>query len=271
MNTRKPYPSDLTDAQWQILEPLFPAERPAQMRGRPRQYSWREIVNGLLYLLRTGCAWRYLPHDLPPYSLVSNYYHQWRKDGLLDRIEAVLRTKVRQQAGKELTPSAVIIDSQSVKTTDKGGPEASEETIGYDAAKQVKGRKRHLIVDMLGLIWVVLVTAASVQDPAGAGRAFARLEPHAQRLQTVYGDARYGGTLPNLIDNLTGWQVNVVEKPKDQKGFVLLPKRWVVERTFAWLGKYRRLSKDYEFEPESSEAMIQWAMVHRMVRLLRPT
>jgi putative transposase len=271
MTTRKTYPSDLTEAQWQLIQPLLPCERAEGAEGRPREYPWREIVNAILYLARTGCQWRYLPHDLPPYWLVSHYYHEWRKNGVLERVHDVLRTKVRQKAGKQPEPSVVIVDSQSVPTTDRGGPHEPEPTIGYDAAKQVKGRKRHLIVDTLGLIWVLLVTAASLQDPAGAKRAFAYLEPHAQRLQTIYADARYGGTLPSLVQDLYGWKLEVVHKAKDQKGFVVLPKRWIVERTFAWFGKYRRLSKDYEFEPDSSAAMIHWAMIDRMSKVLTAT
>src|SRR5262249_14657131 len=145
------------------------------------------------------------------------------------------------------------------------------QTIGYDAGKQIKGRKRHLIVDTLGLIWVALVTAASVQDPAGAKQALAQMEPHSERLHKIYADGRYGGSLPNLVKNLFDWELEVVKKADDQPGFVVLPKRWIVERTFAWLGKYRRLSKDYEYEPASSEAMIRWAMIQRMSRVLTDT
>ena len=147
-------PTNLTDAQWQLISGFFQPRRPG-LAGRPREYSYREIVNAILYLIRTGCQWRHLPHDFPPYTQVSDYYHHWRKNGLLESLQDTLRTQVRQQAGKADEPSVVMIDSQSVKTTEKGGRSEPEKTIGYDAGKQVKGRKRHLAVDTLGLLWAL--------------------------------------------------------------------------------------------------------------------
>ena len=256
------YPSDVTDEQWALIEPRLPV-RPG---GRPREVDLRAVLDAILYVLRTGCQWRYLPKDFPAKSTAWYYFDQWRRDGTIDAIHDALRTKVRA-AEKPYSPrTTASVDSQSVDTTSGG------EKRGRDNAKNVDGRKRHIVVDSMGLLLAVLVTAADVDDAKGAAELFGRLEGQPMsKVGRMFADSKYHNhALYEWVDENASWRVVVVRRPEGAEGWVKLPIRWTVERTFAWLGRCRRLSKDREKTVRSSEAMIRLAMIHLMLNRLEP-
>lgn len=258
--TSREYPTDLTDAQWKILRPLMPH---SSGRGRRVVYERRNVLNAILYVVRSGCQWRLLPKGFPPWKTVYQIFYRWRLRGLWERMHDVLRRRTRQQAGRKAQPTAAIIDSQTVKTTEVGGVK------GYDGGKRINGRKRHIVVDTLGLLLAVVVHPADQQDHSGACLVLSALWEKLKRVRVVFADTAYGRKgLPEFVRATLGLTIELVHKARDAAGFEVIAKRWIVERTFAWLGRSRRHSKDYEHNPKTSEAFIHIAMIHLMLKRL---
>lgn len=264
MGSNRGYPSDLTDEQWALIESLVPAVRRG---GRPAEHSRRRIVDAILYVVRTGCSWRQLPLDFPPWQTVFWYFALWRADGTVDRLHDALRDRVRDAAGRDLMASAAIVDAQSVKGADTVGADSR----GFDAGKKVNGRKRHVVVDTTGLLLAVIITAASVQDRDGARRVLDRLRFTMPSVVHIWADGAYAGQLIDWARARLRLLIEIVRKPLGIKTFQVLPRRWVVERTLAWIVRCRRLAHDYERLPEHSEAMIKWAMIGLMTRRISPS
>ncbi|NJL20443.1 MAG: IS5 family transposase [Leptolyngbyaceae cyanobacterium SM1_3_5] len=256
---RKAYPSDLSDAEWEILKPLLPLPKGF---GHPREVDFREILNGVFYVQRTGCQWEMLPHDLPPYSTVYGYFEKWQRKGLWQQMHDSVRQQLRRELGRPEQSSVAIADSQSVKTTEKRGP-----LYGFDGGKKVKGRKRHIVVDSQGLVLGVLVSEANASERLGAIVVLDEAKEKLDRLEVVWVDQGYSGkNFANAVRQVCGEQVRVEVIKRMGKTFERLPKRWIVERTFGWLNRFRRLSKDYEVYSEVSEAMIYGSLIRLMVK-----
>jgi transposase len=259
MEDRSPlYPSDTSDEQWAVIEPLLPAVRTG---GRPEKHPRRAIVDAILYVVRAGCAWRQLPADFPPWQTVYWYFNQWEQARVTEKILPVVRAQLRVQEGRNPEPSAGLIDSQSVKGADTVG----RDSRGYDAGKKINGRKRFIVTDTLGLLLVVVVLAASTQDRDGAKPVL--LDTYLRtRVRFVFADGGFAGRLLDWANTILATTLHIVRKPADQRGFAVIPRRWAVERTLAWLTAHRRLARDYERHTATSEAMIRGAAINTITR-----
>lgn len=250
------YTTDLTDTEWNLIAYCFP--KPAAT-GRPRKHAYRELLNAIFYLLRTGCQWRNLPKDLPPWQTVYDYFRQWERAGLIVAIHTHLREHIRLREGRRRQPSAGIVDSQSVKASETCGAR------GYDAGKKINGTKRHILVDTLGLLLMVLVLPANVQDRDGARQLLGRAFKVYGRLRCLWADGGYAGQLVTWVARVSRCALEIVRRSDTMHGFMVLPRRWVVERTFGWLGRSRRLSRDYERKAQVAEAFVYLAMCRLML------
>jgi len=261
---RRRYPSDTTDQEWTLLEALLPPPACTHAAGgRPEAHPRREVVDAIRYLVHNGCVWRALPADFPPWRTVYGFFARWAADGTLDRVHDTLRDQVRVDAGRQPQPSAAIIDSQSVRAADT----VPKQTRGFDAGKKVNGRKRHIAVDTLGLLLAIVVTAASTQDRDAARPLLWRLRVAQRRIRLVWADAGYAGKLVVWAATTLGLRVDIVRR-RLAHAFQVLPRRWVVERTFAWISRHRRTVRDYERLPDHHRAMVTWAMIIVMTRRL---
>jgi putative transposase len=262
------YPSDLTDEQWNQIKSLVPAAKSGKGKpGRPIKLDRRTLVNAIFYVVRSGCAWRLLPKDFGPWQTVYGYFRAWSQDWTWTFIHDTLRDWLRKTEARKVAPTAAIVDSQSVKTPDQAGER------GYDAGKKIKGRKRHLAVDSLGLILAMRITSAAMQDRDAAKSLIPLMMSMYQRVQVIWADGGYLGALVQWVKQLRPFgklRLEIVRRCDHLQGFKVLPKRWIIERTFAWLFKSRRLCRDYEVRLDHSEAMIRICMIRLMVKRLAP-
>jgi len=250
----KTYPSDLTESQWQVIEKIVDPNQ------RKRKYFLHEIMNALLYIAKSGIQWRMLPKEYPPWESVYYYFRKWKRDGLIEETHDILVEKIRIRIGKKPTPSVGIVDSQSVKSCN-----LCEGDIGFDGGKKIKGRKRHIVVDTLGMVMIIVIHAANIHDSIGAKEVMRALkDKYLSGIQKIFADGGYIGDLAEWVRIQFGWTLEIIKR-NEAHTFKVLPKRWIVERTFAWLSFHRRMSKDYERLPESCAAFIQLSMIRLMV------